>query len=439
MVVKTKEKIGVQKNEVGEISIGKFKASELVEKYGTPLLVYNEQVLRDIMQQYVSGFEKYYPQGRAVYAGKAFLSRTICRIANEEGLGLDVVSGGEIYTALKAGFPADRMIFHGNNKLPQELEMGVKAGLGLFVIDNEEEAYELRKKAEEFGKKVDALIRIAPGIDVDTHKYIKTGSEDSKFGISLKADRIFDILQKMADDEFVNIRGFHAHIGSQIKNGDSYSELIRKVFLFFDEIREKIGLTYEVLDLGGGVGIDTMGNLNVSIPDLISELVDIVKDEAEKFDYPLPEIIMEPGRSIAGPAGITLYRAGYSKVTPNGKKYISVDGGMTDNIRPALYEADYEAHVDGKPDSEEKETITIAGKCCESGDIMIEDARIHPVQSGDIVAVPATGAYTYSMSSNYNGIPRPAVVLIDGDKDNLIIKRESYADLINRDIVPENY
>lgn len=439
MVLKSKVKIGIQRNEEGEILIGQFKASELAEEYGTPLLVYNEEVLREIMQQYVRGFEEHYPQGRVVYAGKAFLSRTICRIAAEEGLGLDVVSGGEIYTALKAGFPAENMIFHGNNKLPQELEMGVKAGVGLFVIDNEEEIYELRKKAEELGRRVDALIRIAPGIDVDTHKYIKTGSEDSKFGISLKAERLIDILEQMADDKYINIRGFHAHIGSQIKNGDSYSELIRKVFQFFDVIREKSDLIYEILDLGGGIGIDTMGNLNVSIPDLISELADIVREEAAQFDYPLPEIIMEPGRSIAGPAGITLYKAGYKKETPNGKKYISVDGGMTDNIRPALYEADYEAHVDGKLESEEKEIITIAGKCCESGDIMIEDAEIHPVESGDIVAVPATGAYTYSMSSNYNGIPKPAVVLVNGDKVNLIIRRESYSDLINRDIVPENY
>ncbi|MCX7884579.1 MAG: diaminopimelate decarboxylase [Caloramator sp.] len=421
-------------NEKGNLTISGCDCIELAKKYGTPLYVMSEDEIRkrckEIRENHI---EKY--NGFAVYASKAFLNKEMCRIIKSEGLGLDVVSGGEIYTAYSADFPMDKVIFHGNNKTMEELEMAIKYGVGRIVVDNfyEIECIEEILKVE--NRKIDVLIRITPGIDGHTHEFIKTGQIDSKFGFSIFDDSADRAFQRLLNIKSINIKGFHSHIGSQLQENEIYKKEIKVLASYVKKIKDLYSFEVDELNVGGGFGIyyvegDKRRNISY-FTDVINETV---ISEFNKLNLKRPLIIIEPGRWIVGEAGITLYTIGCIKEIKGVRKYISVDGGMTDNPRPPLYDAQYTAVVANKKDEKDYEIVTVAGKCCESGDILIRDIKLPKVKSKDILAVLSTGAYNYSMASNYNRMRKPAVVMVSSGKDRLIVKRESYEDLIRYDI-----
>ena len=412
----------------------------MAKQYGTPLLVLDEAEIRNNIRQYVDTFAENYPSYNVLYAGKAFMNRTLCRILEDEGAGVDVVSGGEMYTALQAGFPPENIYFHGNNKQPQEINLGLDHDIGRFMVDNFQEVELLNKLAGEKSKKAKVIVRITPGIEAHTHEYIQTGQIDSKFGVGLAEDQALNLIKAIIESENLELKGIHAHIGSQIFALESYQKLIEALFNFLIEIKAETGKVLSEVDLGGGLGISHVKEEDPpEISNFIKSITEKVEEEAKKNDYPLPQLIVEPGRSIIGTAGITLYRVGSIKQVPGMTKYVAVDGGMTDNIRPALYDADYEAFLANRCHDEPEEEVTIAGKCCESGDILIEDVKIPKAEPGDILAIPSTGAYTYAMASNYNGIPKLAVVLVNNGESNIIIERQSYDDMIKNDVIPEGY
>ncbi len=427
-------------NNEDQLLIGRMTVKELAEKYGTPLIIYDENYIREQMQTYLQAIKKNYPgESQILYAGKAFLAMSLCKIIEQEGLGLDVVSGGELFLAREAGFPAEKIYFHGNNKLPSEIELALESGINCFVIDNLIELREIERQLQKDDRPVQALLRVAPGIEAHTHHYIQTGQLDSKFGTSLAEGKAMKLIKEIQISKKVELRGIHAHIGSQIFSAVAYEQLVEIIFSFIFEIREKLGITIKELDLGGGIGIAYTGEEKLIEPaDLIKRIAVKIQKEAAKIKYPLPKLVIEPGRSIIGPAGTTIYTVGSIKDTAGNKKYIAINGGMTDNPRPALYNAKYIALPAQKKRTENLEEVTIAGKCCESGDILIEKIELPELKTGDLIVVPATGAYTFAMASNYNGIPRPAVVLVDEDKAKLIIRRETYQDLISNHIIPES-
>ena len=430
----------MQIDEKGILNIGGVKTTELAEEYGSPLIVIDEKEIENNINQYQKGFEDYPGRSRIIYASKAFANRTLYRILNRNGLSLDVVSGGELYTALEAGFPTEKIYFHGNNKLPSEIEMALENSIGRFFIDNIQEARLLNKIAKQKNEKVKALIRLTPGIEAHTHEFIMTGQIDSKFGVSIENGDAMELVSVIEELDNIELTGIHAHIGSQIYERVAYIKLIEIMIKFMTEIREQKGYVLTQLDLGGGLGIpQTEDDPDLPIEDFINDLVEKIIEECKKKSFPLPELAVEPGRSIVGTAGTTLYTVGMIKEIDNIKKYITIDGGMTDNIRPALYGADYDGFLANRCQKEEVETVTIAGKCCESGDILIEDLKLPVAKTGDLLAVPCTGAYSYALSSNYNSIPRPAVVLVKDGRSNIIIKRESYKEIISNDIIPEGY
>lgn len=427
-------------DEEGVLNIGGISTVELVNRFGSPLLVLDEKEIRNNARKYVESFKKYYPKSRTAYAGKAFINRTFCRIIEEEGLGLDVVSGGELYVALKAGFPPERIYFHGNNKSISELDMALKAGIGRFMVDNLQEAHLLNKLAGNDDSKVKVILRVTPGIEAHTHEFIQTGQIDSKFGVSIYRGQALEVIKEILSLERLKLKGIHAHIGSQIFNLTSFAREVDVLLDFMAEVRDKTGYILDELDLGGGLGIAyTEDDIHPDIEEYARLIGDKVREKAHMLNYPLPVIINEPGRSIIGTAGTTLYTIGTIKDIPAVRKYLAVDGGMTDNIRPALYGAEYEAILANRALEEGKELVTIAGKCCESGDILIHDIKLPEARPDDILAISCTGAYSYAMASNYNGLPRPAVVLVNDGRADLIIKRESYDDLLKNDVIPERF
>jgi diaminopimelate decarboxylase len=425
-------------NQAGHLEIGGCDAVDLVRQFGTPLYVMDETLLRDNCRAYVESFQKYYPDAEVIYASKVFSAMAMCRLVAEEDMGLDVVSGGELYTALASGFPAGRIYFHGNNKSPEELEMALEARVGRYVVDNFCEMELLNELARQRKTKAKILIRVSPGIDAHTHHYIKTGMIDSKFGLAIANGQALLGIEKALGMKNLELKGIHCHIGSQIFDLNSYKEAAATMMAFVKEIKIKTGFLCEELNLGGGLGIYyAEGDAPQPIPELVALMTKTVRETAAAYGLPLPKIIVEPGRSIAGEAGVTLYTIGSVKDIPGIRKYVAVDGGMTDNPRPALYQAKYEAALANKMNVPGEETVSIAGKCCESGDMLIWDIELPPAVSGDILAVSSTGAYNYSMASNYNRNRRPAVVFASGGKAELVVRRESYDDLIRNDIVPE--
>lgn len=425
----------------GIMHIGNLSVEKLIEDFGSPLIVLDESEIRDNIDQYINGFKSYPGGYRILYASKAFANRTLYRILNEKKISLDVVSGGELYTALKADFPSKEIFFHGNNKLADEIEMALDNNIGGFFVDNFQEAELIDHLAHKKGKKVEVMLRLTPGIAAHTHDFMVTGKVDSKFGIGIKngdAEKIIDLISNRYDN--LLLKGIQAHIGSQIYKHDGFIKLIEIMFEFMDSIKRKKGLILEKLDLGGGLGIPhTEDDPVIPIEDHLTKMVKKVIKEAERYNYPLPELMVEPGRSIIGTAGTTLYKIGMQKEIADIKKYITIDGGMADNIRPALYNAKYDAYLVNKCNQDPEEVVTVAGKCCETGDILINDLKLPEVETGDILAVTCTGAYTYALSSNYNGIPRPAIVLANNGQANLIVERESYQDLISHDRIPAGY
>lgn len=420
----------------GELYIDGHKAESLVETFGTPLLVLSEDEIRTRAQNALQAFTKIHSNARVAYAGKAFLSLAMCKLAEEEGLCLDVVSGGELFTAIKAGFPGERIEMNGNNKSKDELSMALDYGVGRIILDGSDEIDLLENILKENkGGKAKVLLRINPGVDSHTHSYITTGNRDSKFGTPLDKEILYPLLGRLINSKQVEFLGFHFHVGSQLLDNRSHLLATKKLMESLEEIRQDLGFTPSELNLGGGFGIAyTDKDEEKPFSYFLEPMVDLIKEKYESWGISMPALVIEPGRSLVGTAGTTLYTVGTIKRIPGGRTYVSVDGGMTDNIRPALYDAEYECCLATVQD-QTSETVTISGKCCESGDILIKDVELPTVKRGDILAVFATGAYCYAMSSNYNKLPRPAVIMTTKNAARCIIKRQSYEDLISGDLI----
>ncbi|WP_010095984.1 diaminopimelate decarboxylase [Ornithinibacillus scapharcae] len=422
-------------NSLGHLEVGGMDTTKLAEKYGTPLYVYDVSLIRERCRAFVETFNKLGVRAQVAYASKAFSSIAILQVMKQEGLSVDVISEGELYTALKAGIDPLKIHMHGNNKSRNELQMAITHGIGCIVVDNFYEINLLTELLEENNKKMDVIIRVTPGIKSETHQYIMTGNEDSKFGFDLQNGQAERAFLELRDNEYMNFRGLHCHIGSQIFDTDRFVEATSILFLALGQWKEKYDYVPEVLNLGGGFGIRyTEDDEPIQLHTYVEKLVESVQMESEKLGIPIPEIWIEPGRSIVGDAGVTLYTIGSQKHIPGVRDYISVDGGMTDNIRPALYQAKYYGLLANKVNMPNDTIVSVAGKCCESGDMLIWDLPIPKADSGDILAILSTGAYGYSMASNYNRIQRAAVVFVENGVDKLVIKRETNEDIIRHDL-----
>lgn len=423
-------------NEKGHLTIGGCDAVELAQIYGTPLYVMEETAIRRALRDYKHSIDENYENGGMVtYASKACSFKEIYRIVGQEGCGADVVSGGEIYTALQAGFPAERLYFHGNNKSPAELRLALEAGVGRIVADNPAELERLSAVAGELGKTAAVYLRITPGIDAHTHSFVRTGQIDSKFGFTLETGEALEGVRRALALPGLELKGLHCHIGSQIFDEQPFLHAAEVMLSFLAEIRRETGVTLGELDLGGGFGIRYTGeDQPKAYGDYMRLVAGAVKAKAAQLDYPLPYMVIEPGRSVVAPAGITLYTVGHIKEVPGVRTYVSIDGGMTDNPRYALYQAAYTVVNAGKADQPADTRVTLAGRCCESGDLIQENAAVSACEPGDVLAVLATGAYNYSMSSNYNRLPRPAVVMVREGESRVVVKAETYEDLIRNDL-----
>ena len=405
------------------------RAKDIAASVGTPVIVYSQSEIEKRLMEFTESFKSPRLNTRVVYASKAFSCGAMLELVKSAGCGLDVVSGGEMYLAKKSGFPMEDVLFHGNNKTPREIEEAISWGAGTFVIDNRLELRRIISYAKDIKRKCRALIRINPHISAHTHSYIMTADLDSKFGISIDSrDEILAMMDELSGSEYVEFTGFHAHIGSQIFEKEAYAgeiDTLAQLIAF----AEKNGCSVKCLDIGGGfAAYYTSEDSPIPVPEVCRTIIDACHTAMDKYGIRLETLMIEPGRSIVAEAGTTLYTVGGTKKTYS-KKYVFVDGGMCDNIRPALYGAKYRCDLAEKMDAEKTDTVTVAGKCCESGDILIHDIPLPPAEPGDILAVYTTGAYGYSMASNYNRIGRPAVVFAKNGKARCVIRRETYEDL----------
>lgn len=427
---------GTMKIQDNQLTIGGITAENLVKEYGSPLYVFDEALIKEYCTDYRNYFKCEENNNRVAFAGKAFLTVQMCKLLKEENMCLDVVSGGELYTASRADFPLERVMFHGNNKTLDEIELGVKLGVGNFVVDNCYEMETLNDIAKEYNKVQNIYLRITPGIEAHTHEYIKTGQIDSKFGFAPVETVIEDAIKKAIGLENINLAGIHCHIGSQIFDLEPYEDAVEIMLELIRNTKENFGYLIKEVDFGGGFGIYyTSQDEPRTTEEYCNTIINKVDEVCKRTGQERPILTIEPGRSIIANAGTTLYTIGSVKEIPGVRKYVSVDGGMTDNIRPALYNAEYECAIANRIESASEEIVTIAGKCCESGDILLENVKLPEVKSGDILAIATTGAYGYSMSSNYNRIPKPAVVMVKDNKARLIARRESYEDLLKNDVI----
>lgn len=417
----------------GVLEIEGCNSLDLLNQYGSPLYVMNESLIIDRCTQIRKNhIEKH--GGFAVYASKAFSNKAMARLIKSQGIGMDVVSGGEMYTAASVDFPMENIVFHGNNKAPYEIEMAVDYGVGRIIIDNFYDVENVIRISNEKKKLTGVMVRVAPGVEGDTHEFIKTGHEDSKFGFSLNDGSLEKAIEKLLEAPYVNFRGIHAHVGSQLLENEVFKKEVEVLADLYRKLTDMFNIEINEINLGGGFGIfyteeDTRLDL-AFFTDLMNNEVD---KEFEKRGLKRPMIIIEPGRWVVGEAGVTLYTVGAIKNIEGVRKYISVDGGMTDNPRPPLYDAKYLA-VAVENSDRELDKVTVAGKCCESGDILIKDLLIPERKSGEHIGVLSTGAYNYSMASNYNRLPKPAVVMVKEGDSRLIVKRETYEDIVRNDI-----
>ena len=421
--------------ENGELNISGVGVSELKAQYGTPLYVYDENMLVNQCRTFINNFKSSKFNTEVLYASKAFSCLEVLRIASREGLGVDVVSLGEIYTAYKAGYDMRRAYFHGNNKTREELQYALEVGVGTIVVDNDYEYEMINEIVRESGNTVDVLLRINTGIDAHTHEYIKTAKDDSKFGYSVYDKTIYDLIADINNQSNLNFVGFHSHIGSQIFEKTSFFEAVKVVMEFTKKVQERLGLTISVLNLGGGFGVYyTEEDRPFELAEFLREYIEVVERESDNFGLDLTKVVIEPGRSLTCNAGSTLYSVGGVKKTFAGREYVFVDGGMADNPRYALYKAKYEAMLANKMNEEADTTYTVAGKCCESGDMLVMDAKLPKAEQGDLLLVSSTGAYNYSMSSNYNRLPKLPVVFVKDGTSRLVVKGDTLEDLIRQDI-----
>ena len=426
-------------NSENHLVIGQHDTVELAKKFGTPLYVLDEDLMRDNCRAYKNAIDTYYDgHGLVLFASKALCTMYTGRLVAEEGLGADVVSGGELYTLYKAGFPMEKVFFHGNNKTPDEIELALNCGVGHIVVDNKYELELLNRIANEKNVNQRILFRIKPGIDAHTHDFVKTGQIDSKFGVALENGEAYEIHKLALSMSNIQIDGVHCHIGSQIFDVEPFCEAAKVMIGFIADLYDKLGIKVKILNLGGGFGIKyTATDDPIAPSEYIHKVTNVVKELAQEKGIDLPFLVFEPGRSIVASAGITLYTVGCVKEIENVRTYVSIDGGMCDNPRYILYGSKYTAVLANNASAEPVAPITIAGKCCESGDLIQEHVMMPQIHVGDTLAVLATGAYNYSMSSNYNRIPRPPIVAVSGNEAKIIVKRETYDDLIKNDVLEE--
>ena len=426
-------------NSENHLVIGQHDTVELAKKFGTPLYVLDEDLMRDNCRAYKNAIDTYYDgHGLVLFASKALCTMYTGKLVAEEGLGADVVSGGELYTLYKAGFPMEKVFFHGNNKTPDEIELALNCGVGHIVVDNKYELELLNRIANEKNVNQRILFRIKPGIDAHTHDFVKTGQIDSKFGVALENGEAYEIHKLALSMSNIQIDGVHCHIGSQIFDVEPFCEAAKVMIGFIADLYDKLGIKVKILNLGGGFGIKyTATDDPIAPSEYIHKVTNVVKELAQEKGIDLPFLVFEPGRSIVASAGITLYTVGCVKEIENVRTYVSIDGGMCDNPRYILYGSKYTAVLANNASAEPVAPITIAGKCCESGDLIQEHVMMPQIHVGDTLAVLATGAYNYSMSSNYNRIPRPPIVAVSGNEAKIIVKRETYDDLIKNDVLEE--
>jgi diaminopimelate decarboxylase len=424
-----------QINSQGQLEIGGCNLMDLADEYGTSLYVLDEDTLRNRCRSFVREFQQRYSNSQVVYASKAYINPALAKLFQEEGLGLDVVSGGELAIAQSVDFPLEHVYFHGNNKTPDELVQAVESNIGRIVVDSFHELDLLNRIAGDAGKVQEVLVRVSPGVDPHTHVHTTTGILDSKFGFSIQTGHAAEAVRQAIAAEYLDLKGLHFHLGSPIFELEPYSVATEVVLRFAADLREE-GLEMEEFSPGGGFAIAyTRDQEPPAVGEYADTIIAALTSNCDALGLPAPRLIIEPGRSIIGPAGVAVYRIGAIKDIPGVRKYVSVDGGMGDNIRPALYQAVYEVVVANKANQDPAETVTIAGKYCESGDILASDIMLPIVESGDVLAIPAAGAYCPSMASNYNLNPRPPIVLVKDGQSRLIRRRESYQDMMIADVV----
>ncbi|MBU8850860.1 diaminopimelate decarboxylase [Priestia megaterium] len=422
-------------NKQGHLEIGGVDTVELASSFGTPLYVYDVSLIRQRARGFKETFEKHGVKAQVAYASKAFSTIAMVQVVHEEGLSLDVVSGGELYTALAADFPKERIHFHGNNKSRAELEMAIKEDVGCIVVDNFYEITLLQELTEQYQKKMPVLLRLTPGIEAHTHDYILTGQEDSKFGFDLQNGQADEAVRLVQESKGLELLGIHCHIGSQIFETTGFIMATQKLFAKMKEWKQNIEFVPQVLNLGGGFGIRyTEEDQPIPVSQYVEVIIEEVKKQSKELEVEIPEIWIEPGRSLVGDAGTTLYSIGSRKHVPNVREYVAIDGGMNDNIRPALYQAKYEAVIANRMNDESDELVSIAGKCCESGDMLMWDVHLPKANPDDLLAMFCTGAYGYSMASHYNRLPKPAVVFVEDGEAQLVVKRETYEDIVKNDV-----
>ncbi len=421
----------------GRLTIGGLALPDLAREFGTPLYVFDEVTLRARAGRARQSLASHYPNSRVVYAGKAYLSPAILRLLHEEGLGLDVVSGGELFGALRAGIPPAMITFHGNNKSERELREAITAGVELIAIDNDLEIDRLAALTAASGPTVNALIRVNPGIDVHTHDKIKTGATDSKFGFPLWTGDAKAAAVRVVETAGLEFAGFHVHLGSQLFDPEAATLAVRRLVALAAELERERGVTTAIICPGGGFGIAYVeGQPEAEFDTWARTTAEALKTAALDHGIGLPRLMVEPGRTIAGPAAVALYEVGSIKVIPGIRTYVSVDGGMADNIRPTLYGAVYTASIANRIEEGERTPVTIAGRFCESGDILISHIELPALEPGDLLAMPAAGAYALPMASNYNATPRPAVVMVNDGEARLIRRRETYDDVFATEVMP---
>ena len=429
-------------NSKGHLQIGGADCVELAQKFGTPLYVFDEAYIRKMMQTFRNTLQKHYDNnGMVLYASKAFSCKAIYRIADEENIGIDVVSGGELYTALQAGFPAEKIYMHGNNKLDYEIGEALDAGIACIVADAYSEIDKIDAEAKKRGICQKILLRINPGVEAHTHAFVQTATTDSKFGFSIQNGTAEAATAYALSKENVCLEGYHCHIGSQIFEKQSFVVAVEKCMNFAVAMREKLHFTVKTLNVGGGYGIWYTDEDKKISPEGYAEyleaLIMAVKEKAAEHNMQLPYLLLEPGRSIVGEAGITLYTVGAIKDIPGVKKYVAVDGGMFDNPRYALYQSKYTPILANRANEPNEEVVSIAGKCCESGDLIAVNVELPKAKSGDILAVLSTGAYNYSMAMNYNRNLIPPCVLVKDGEAEYIVRPQSYEDITRNDIIPQ--
>lgn len=424
-----------QINNKGHLEIGGVDTMDITKEYGTPVFVYDVELIRRRARGFKKAFETEGMQYQVAYASKAFSCIAMVQLADELGLSLDVVSAGEMLTAKRAGFPMERVHLHGNNKSLEEIQMALDLEVGCFVVDNFYELDMLKEQTEKTKKSPHVLIRTTPGIEAHTHEYISTGQEDSKFGFDLTSGQADEAIKRLKDHPYLQLKGIHCHIGSQIFDTNGFSMAIEKLFSQIIRWKEELNFEPEVLNAGGGFGIRYVEGDEPLLPEeYVTSLIHTVKEQSAQHGLELPEIWIEPGRAMTGDAGTTLYKIGSQKNIPGVRRYAAVDGGMTDNIRPALYHAEYEGVLANRANDKAEDTFAIAGKCCESGDMLIWDLPLPEIAEDDVLAVFCTGAYGYAMANNYNRFSRPPVVFAENGSVQLVIKKESYEDLLKNDL-----